>query len=168
MSLIETVLSTSVGFGISLLAQIIALPWLGVTIDLSQNFAFAVIMTVVSLLRQFGMRRVFEALHIRRPLSPFMRAVIAERFRQIEVEGWSLEHDDAHQIGEMACAGAAYACTAGGFSKRPPSMWPWSRRWWKPAEFRRDLVKGATLIVAEGEKHDRNRKNAPRAKAKGA
>jgi len=37
-------------------------------------------------------------LHIRRPNSAFINAVIAERFRQIEQEGWSIDHDDGHLL----------------------------------------------------------------------
>jgi hypothetical protein len=160
MSALETCLSTAAGFGISLLAQMYFLPLLGVSISLHQNFAFALIMTVVSLARQFILRRLFEALHIRRPLSAFMQAVIAERYRQIEAEGWSTEHDDhEHVVGALATAGAAYALNAGyPTALAPPKDWPWADEWWKPAGFRRDLVKAAALILAEGEKFDRNRK----------
>ena len=35
--------------------------------------------------------------------------VAAERKRQIEVEGWTAEHDDYHPPGELAQAGACYA-----------------------------------------------------------
>jgi hypothetical protein len=159
MSLVESVINIVVGFGISLAAQIYFLPLLGVQISLSQNITFALIMTVVSIARSFALRRVFEALHIRRPLSPFMQAVIAERFRQIEGEGWSLDHDDAHIDGELARAGACYARNAG--QPRMPNKpidWPWRGDWWKPAGFRRDLVRAGALIIAEGEKFDRNRK----------
>lgn len=162
MSMLETSLSTLAGFGLSLFIQWLVLPWLlGVEIPLHQNVAFALIMTGVSLARGFVMRRVFEALHIRRPLSAFMQAVIAERFRQIEQEGWSVDHDDQeHQSGELAQAGATYARFAGSEwnSPMPPPDWPWSRDWWKPAGFRRDLVKASALILAEGEKFDRARK----------
>lgn len=161
MSLLESVINIAIGFGISLAAQIYFLPLLGVAISLSQNITFALIMTVISIARSFALRRVFEALHIRRPLSPFMQAVIAERFRQIEGEGWSTEHDDAHAPGELARAGGCYADRAGlpGRSISDiPSRWPWSRDWWKPAGFRRDLVRAGALIIAEGEKFDRNRK----------
>lgn len=169
MSMLEAGLSTAAGFGLSLLAQWCVLPLLGVAATLSQNFAFAVIMTVLSLARQYVLRRIFEALHIRRPLSPFMQAVIAERFRQIEQEGWSHEHDDTHAPGEIALAGAAYAKQAqihlestSRFARHPnfymPNFWLWSDQWWKPTGFRRDLVKAGALIVAEGEKFDRNRK----------
>lgn len=156
MSLLESAINIGVGFGISLGAQILFLPMLGVQINHTQNFVFACIMTVISLARSFLLRRLFEALHIRTPISPFMQAVIAERRRQIEVEGWSPEHDDAHQECALAVAGANYAMWArSGHCGQTPPAWPWDRAWWKPADFRRNLVKAAALILAEGERHDR-------------
>ena len=41
--------------------------------------------------------------------------ITAERKRQIEVEGWSSEHDDVHTGGEMALAAAAYAAHSANF-----------------------------------------------------
>lgn len=163
MSLVETTLSTAAGFGISLGCQATVLPLLGVTVSFTQNVAFAVVMTFVSIARQFGMRRLFEALHIRIPMSAAALAVLAERRRQIEVEGWTAEHDDAHEIGDMAKAAACYAA----HGKKPPGEsgvfvppigWPWSQEWWKPAGFRRDLVRAGALILAEIERFDRARK----------
>lgn len=89
-----------------------------------------------------------------------------ERKRQIAVEGWSEQHDDKHGNGELARAGAAYAAHAGLFRdaaelgsnyplKAPHPLWPWHRRWWKPKDPRRDLVRAAALIVAEIERLDR-------------
>lgn len=168
MSLIKSIINILVGFGISLTAQWFFLPLLGVSISLTQNFYFAVIMTVISIARSFLLRRIFEALHIRRPLSPFVSACIAERFRQIEQEGWAHEHDDAHDPGDLARAGAAYAISASStyattamrqhLTTARQWIWPWNREWWKPTGFRRDLVKAAALIIAEGEKFDRARK----------
>ena len=40
------------------------------------------------------------------------RDVLAERQRQIEAEGWTPDHDDQHDRGELAEAGACYAHTA--------------------------------------------------------
>lgn len=174
MSAAETLISTATGFGLSLLLQWLVLPiLLGHPVPISVNLAFAAVMTVASLARQYLLRRLFEALHIRRPLSPFMQAVIAERYRQIEVEGWTALHDDGHDTGELAVAGAAYAKQARlhlesdsgsvlQLHKRAylPNWWPWDLGWWKPEGFRRDLVKAAALVVAEGEKFDRNRKPA--------
>lgn len=158
MSMLESVINIAFGFGISLVAQIEILPLLGVEISLSQNFQFALIMTVISIARSFGLRRLFEALHIRRPLSAFMQAVIAECYRQRDAEGWSIEHDDAHHVGELASAGAAYLLHAGTQSTTIPGQWPWADGF-KPAGRRRDLVRGVALGIAEGEKCDRDRKS---------
>ena len=70
MSLVESVVNILVGFGISLGAQIAFLPLLGVQVTLGQNLVFALIMTVISIARSYALRRLFEALHIRRPLTP--------------------------------------------------------------------------------------------------
>lgn len=98
--------------------------------------------------------------------SDALRDVLAERQRQVSVEGWTLEHDDDHNPGELACAGAAYVLAAGdvlhpfsqgdaGFdSENPPDFWPtdWG---FKPADPRRMLVKGVALGLAELERFDR-------------
>jgi len=168
----ESITSTAVGFGISLFAQWLFLPLLGVAISLTQNVSFAIIMTVISIARGYLLRRIFEHFGIRTKLSPFMQAVIAERRRQIEVEGWDAAHDDEHEAGEIARAGAAYASKVdlhlafgGDYPANArtycPNFWPWDFDWWKPTGFRRDLVKACALIAAEGEKFDRNRKRKP-------
>lgn len=86
------------------------------------------------------------------------RDVLAERRRQLQVEGWSAEHDDAYKAGEMACAAACYAVAsisdAIGYNF-VPTMWPWAASWWKPTTTRRNLVKAGALIIAEIERLDR-------------
>jgi len=84
--------------------------------------------------------------------------IAAERNRQIEVEGWTAEHDDEHGGGELAMAAASY-CVAEDMRKEyrdidsgpPASMWPWDEEWWKPTpdDRIRELVKAGALIVAE-------------------
>lgn len=92
--------------------------------------------------------------------------VLAERRRQIEVEGWGAAHDDEHRTGELAMAGAAYANHMAQFHdaealggryaiKAMPHGWPWDRAWWKPKNPRHDLVRAAALILAEIERLDR-------------
>lgn len=107
--------------------------------------------------------------------------VLAERKRQIEIEGWSAAHDDKHDAGDLACAAASYALNAGcqlnPLSQQPldgaPVFWPWHTTfavsdghsdpqieasepaWWKPKDARRDLVRAAALIIAEIERIDR-------------
>lgn len=80
--------------------------------------------------------------------------IAAERRRQIEVEGWAPEHDDAHTDGHLTDAAACYAL--GPDQMRAVwYLWPWDRHWWKPTTRRRDLVKAGALIVAEIERLDR-------------
>jgi hypothetical protein len=89
--------------------------------------------------------------------------VLAERQRQIEVEGWTPGHDDAHEDGQLAGAAATYAAYR---SQAYPAilmggtletLWPddWCGSWLKPTTRRRDLVKACALILAEIERLDR-------------
>jgi hypothetical protein len=69
--------------------------------------------------------------------------IAVERQRQIDFEGWTLEHDDGHSRGELATAAACYAIhpldrsnNVGGFGRSlplvPHALWPWDRESWKP------------------------------------
>ncbi|MDV7920390.1 hypothetical protein R4K20_01690 [Pseudomonas aeruginosa] len=82
--------------------------------------------------------------------------VQAERRRQVEAEGWTPEHDDEHNGGELADAAACYALSAAGWSTYAArERWPWPLEWWKPSTARRDLVKACALALAEIERLDR-------------
>lgn len=85
--------------------------------------------------------------------------VVAERQRQVTGEGWTPEHDDKYQPGELSAAGGSYALHAfdSGHDKRgfAPAWWPWSVKWWKPKNPRADLVRAAALLLAEIERIDR-------------
>lgn len=79
--------------------------------------------------------------------------IAAERKRQIEAEGWTPEHDDQHDDGELARAAAAYALVAGaGPTKQADEAeqwWPFDDDW-KPSEDEiRNLAKAGALIAAE-------------------
>lgn len=90
--------------------------------------------------------------------------VVAERARQIGAEGWSAEHDDEHGPCALAVAGACYALYTDAYPNEgePPPQWPWEAEWWKPKDYRRDLVRGAALLIAEIERIDRSpRRDAP-------
>ncbi|WP_423454343.1 hypothetical protein [Ottowia sp. VDI28] len=98
---------------------------------------------------------------VRRVAAPYQDAltkaakdVLAERLRQINVEGWTPDHDDEeHLPDELALAAASYVCADAGDA--PPAIWPWDRNWWKPRDRRRNLVKSGALILAELERLDR-------------
>ena len=88
------------------------------------------------------------------------RDVLAERFRQVAVEGWNPAHDDEHTSGDMAEAAVAYAQEASMPCGGLPMGWPWAKEWWKPTTPRRNLVKAGALIIAEIERIDRAAKAA--------
>src|SRR4051812_47597068 len=75
----------------------------------------------------------------------------AERWRQIQGEGWLPDHDDDHDAAELAQAASAYIFHAVGQINGLcvpeeefdiPSEWPWHMDWWKPSGSSvRNLVK---------------------------
>lgn len=102
--------------------------------------------------------------------------IAAERLRQKQAEGWSLDHDDEHTDGSLAQVAACYALPVKATAPRMtfetpvrgdcdvaveyldiPVVWPrsWHPKWWKPKDRRRDLVRAGALIVAEIERIDR-------------
>lgn len=93
--------------------------------------------------------------------------VLAERKRQVEREGWTAEHDDEHDSGELALAAACYASPKPIYTFTPDyedgvtgqmlfeGAWPWDSGWWKPTSRRQNLVKAGALIFAEIERIDR-------------
>jgi hypothetical protein len=105
--------------------------------------------------------------------------IAAERARQVTAEGWTPEHDDEHEEGELARAAVCYATPPGrremtvmqfrgmraADSPSIPGGWPWDASWWKPTPDNRvrELVKAGALIAAE---IDRLRRATPPA-AKG-
>lgn len=86
--------------------------------------------------------------------------ILEERLRQISEEGWSIEHDDRHLLGDLARAAACYAiadCPSmiNGKTERDyiiRSIWPWEAKWFKPGDPVRNLEKAGALILAEIER----------------
>jgi hypothetical protein len=84
--------------------------------------------------------------------------IAAERKRQIEKEGYSLEHDDDWEDNELALAAACYAMpkkdrkVKNGFCVSIRRyLWPWDQRYWRPTPKNRirELEKAGALIAAE-------------------
>lgn len=82
-----------------------------------------------------------------------------ERQRQIEVEGWTKEHDSKYKNDELAKAAICYADPNIYYYQEnrylkfriPNEFWPkqWNMNWFKPTNRIRDLVKAGALIAAE-------------------
>ena len=66
MSLVEAVANVAVGYGVAVATQIVVFPWFGIQIDLAGQLGIGAIFTVVSIVRSFALRRVFEAIRVPR------------------------------------------------------------------------------------------------------
>lgn len=62
MSLVEAVANVVVGLLVAVATQIIVLPMLGLQASVGQNLKLALVFTGVSVVRGYGMRRLFESL----------------------------------------------------------------------------------------------------------
>lgn len=87
-----------------------------------------------------------------------LELIIEERIRQVEVEGFTSEHDDAHEYGflhgrlysPIRAAARCYLSNRADEMDVAPSLWPFDASWWKPSKDPvRNLVKAGALIAAE-------------------
>lgn len=85
-----------------------------------------------------------------------------ERLRQVEVEGYTPEHDVQISDGNLLRAAVVYFQHAtrtvdlptkivsdAGVPVKVPVGWPWDPQWWKPKTPRRDLERAGALCLAE-------------------
>lgn len=79
----------------------------------------------------------------------------AERLRQINEKGYSIENDEQYSTNELAMAAVAYATPAPlrlyTGERRVPNGFPWVANYWKPSPDNRikELAKAGALIAAE-------------------
>jgi hypothetical protein len=63
-SFIEAWLNVAIGYGVALASQLIVFPWFGIHVGLSENIAIGLVFTVISIVRSFAVRRLFEHLRV--------------------------------------------------------------------------------------------------------
>lgn len=106
------------------------------------------------------LERAIAVLHAKDYASIVALADIAtERVRQIEVEGWSVEHDDEHEPQSLQRAAACYLIgptEVGHYNAPATRFWPWAPEWWKPGSPVRNRIKAGALLVAEMGRHYRS------------
>jgi hypothetical protein len=61
-SLIESIVQTIIGLGTSILIQVILYPILGIPVTFSQNIIITLVFFIVSIVRGYFVRRIFEKL----------------------------------------------------------------------------------------------------------
>ena len=60
MSLTESLANVAIGYGIAVAAQVVVFPLFGIHIGLGDDLALGAVFTVISLVRSYALRRVFE------------------------------------------------------------------------------------------------------------
>ena len=70
MSFCEAIANVTVGYGVAVLTQILIFPMFGLHTTLGQNLQMGAVFTVVSIVRSYVLRRVFEAIRVRTTKPP--------------------------------------------------------------------------------------------------
>ena len=81
-----------------------------------------------------------------------------ERKRQVEVEGWSQEHDNQHDVMEFVQAAKAYLMIDTDYITRV-GVWPWTGGSFKPKDTIKDLIRAGALIAAAIDRINESNKN---------
>lgn len=90
-------------------------------------------------------------------LSAGVVAGLLERQRQVTAEGFTHEHDDMYNDGQLLKAAACYLLKAAGLATlRFMFFWPWDRKWFKGDDKKRCIEKAFALLVADMERRERS------------
>ena len=65
-SMIESVVNVAIGYIVAVASQVAIFPLFGIHIPLSDNLLLGLFFTVVSIVRSYALRRVFNRLSVRR------------------------------------------------------------------------------------------------------
>ena len=66
MSFMESLTNVAAGYGVAVTAQIAVFPMFGMDVSLSDNLVIGAIFTGISILRSYTLRRLFEAIRVRK------------------------------------------------------------------------------------------------------
>lgn len=61
MSLVEAATNVVVGYVLAILTQIVVFPWFGIETGLAEHLSIGLMFLLVSLIRSYCLRRLFEA-----------------------------------------------------------------------------------------------------------
>lgn len=62
-SMLESLVNVLVGYGIALAAQLLIFPLFGIHVSLQDNIVIGLLFTVVSIVRSYALRRLFNRWH---------------------------------------------------------------------------------------------------------
>ena len=69
MSLIETIVSVAIGYIVALLSQIVVFPLFDIEVSLIDNLLIGLLFTVISIIRGYFVRRLFNWIDFNRTIS---------------------------------------------------------------------------------------------------
>ena len=64
-SVIETAVGTAIGYSVAVCTQIVIFPLFDLHVSASENLTIAAVFTIISLVRGYWVRRLFNLLHTR-------------------------------------------------------------------------------------------------------
>jgi hypothetical protein len=70
MSLLEAVANVVVGYALAIMTQIAVFPLCGLQVSIAENILIGAIFTIVSLMRSYALRRIFNKLHSQEKAAP--------------------------------------------------------------------------------------------------
>lgn len=86
---------------------------------------------------------------------PGIKLIAQERQRQIEVEGFTEQGDEEYDFNQLKDAAVAYLLAI----KEPlfacDEYWPWDKEYFKPKDYKSNLVRAGALIAAELDRIER-------------
>lgn len=87
MSAVEAVTNVAVGFGVAVLTQALVFPLFGIHATMGEHLAIGGVFTVVSVVRSYALRRLFEAVRVRGAAGTEKTALGAVCFRSRRAGG---------------------------------------------------------------------------------
>lgn len=175
-SLLEAFWNILIGYGISVMVTYTVGPLFHMRPGVGDVMGFGAVMTLISIARSYGIRRFNEWRRGKNTPPDFqhvMEEIAAERMRQIAGEGFTPGHDDELTDYQLAEGASAYLVAASLRDDRRladrasiEDLWPvelGGQGAFKMTTRRRDLIKGAAMIVAEIGRLDREARAKARA-----
>ena len=62
-SFLESLVNVGIGYGVAVLTQVVVFPLFGIRVPLRDNLVIGAVFTVISVVRSYTVRRVFNGIH---------------------------------------------------------------------------------------------------------
>lgn len=76
-SFVESILNTAIGYLFAVAGQLIIFPYYGLVVDMATNIKIGLFFTVISIVRGYGIRRLFNRWNVSKVISNIIRSVYA-------------------------------------------------------------------------------------------